>query len=376
MADLPHWLVCFMCRKSFPCKGLRWSLRGENEPERLVEVSSLTALTICTTMRYRSAFTLVELLVVIAILGVLVALLLPAVQAAREASRRASCQNNLKQLGLGLLTYHDAQKSFPSGGWGYYWTGMSSRGFGARQPGSWGYSLLPFIEQRPLWEMAYDGNLEQTNLRLAQPLSVFSCPTRRGPEALPVSDNYAYLKALKPVGSPPGMGRSDYAISSGSTLVTSNPGPASLSEEATHDWPKPEGNTANPNSQFTGISFIRTGTPLRRIVDGASQTYLVGEKYSYSEHYLTGEYNGDNDSIYSGFCTDNHRYTRVTDMLAADDSLPSSNNLAHYRFGSAHAAGTNFVYCDGSVQLQSYDIEPIINYRAGHCRDEGNDPAP
>src|SRR5690606_9271106 len=69
--------------------------------------------------RKRSAFTLVELLVVIAIIGILVALLLPAIQAAREAARRSQCKNNLKQLALGCLNHHDTHKFFPTGGWGY-----------------------------------------------------------------------------------------------------------------------------------------------------------------------------------------------------------------------------------------------------------------
>jgi prepilin-type N-terminal cleavage/methylation domain-containing protein len=105
--------------------------------------------------RRRTAFTLVELLVVIAVIGVLVALLLPAVQAAREAARRSSCQNNLKQLGIGLHNYHDALQTFPSG-WIEHPTGNY-------EAWAWGSLLLPYLEQSALSDKlgVTRGTLEQ-----------------------------------------------------------------------------------------------------------------------------------------------------------------------------------------------------------------------
>src|SRR5687768_383902 len=97
--------------------------------------------------RIARGFTLVELLVVIAIIGVLVALLLPAIQAAREAARRSQCKNNLKQLGLACQLHVDTHKFLPSGGWGDWWVGCPDMGAGENQPGTWTYQLLSFIEE-------------------------------------------------------------------------------------------------------------------------------------------------------------------------------------------------------------------------------------
>src|SRR3954454_16603437 len=96
----------------------------------------------------RGGFTLVELLVVIAIIGILVALLLPAIQAAREAARRSQCTNNLKQLSLGALNHEATFKAFPSSGLGYGWVGDPNYGSGRTQPGGWIYNVLPFIEEQ------------------------------------------------------------------------------------------------------------------------------------------------------------------------------------------------------------------------------------
>src|SRR6476659_9581645 len=110
--------------------------------------------------RATRAFTLVELLVVIAIIGILVALLLPAVQAARESARRQQCSNHLKQLALGALNHEQTHQTFPTGGWGWFWVGDADRGFKRDQPGGWIYNLLPYVEEDAKYRLAGDGNRE------------------------------------------------------------------------------------------------------------------------------------------------------------------------------------------------------------------------
>ena len=149
--------------------------------------------------RAQSGFTLVELLVVIAIIGVLVALLLPAVESVRESARRAICSNNLHQLGLGCLQHESAQGFLPTGGWGYFRAGDPDRGFGGRQPGGWHYNILPYIDLQQLHDMSKIGsysnylgavvtaaNKSQAAVPQAgMPVAVFNCPTRRKLMAFP-----------------------------------------------------------------------------------------------------------------------------------------------------------------------------------------------
>ena len=142
--------------------------------------------------RVTRGFTLVELLVVIAIIATLVSLLLPAVQSAREAGRRAMCMNNVKQLALGCLNHHEAHGFMPSGGWGRHWVCDPDRGFGKRQPGGWAYHVLPFIEAGDLHGMgagADDRTKRKLNRqRIMTPQPIFHCPSRR--EARLYPDGY------------------------------------------------------------------------------------------------------------------------------------------------------------------------------------------
>ena len=144
----------------------------------------------CRCSLRRAGFTLVELLVVIFVIGILIGLLLPAIQAAREAARRTQCQSNLKQLGLAAHNFESIHRRFPSGGWGYQWQGFADISSPAGQPGSWTFSLLPFIEQAALHDMgSYHANTTDREVALRQRISttvaVYRCPTRSGTELVP-----------------------------------------------------------------------------------------------------------------------------------------------------------------------------------------------
>ena len=177
--------------------------------------------------RRRNAFTLVELLVVIAIIGILVALLLPAVQQAREAARRIQCVNNLKQQGLAWLNHESAQGFLPSSGWGWRWQGDPDKGFGESQPGGWAFSVLPFLEEsnvRDLGQgMGYSADhvpetakQEQMLLGVQSPIPAFNCPSRRGATVFPmVRNNWLGFNLTSCRAGQCDVARSDYQANSG-----------------------------------------------------------------------------------------------------------------------------------------------------------------
>jgi len=323
----------------------------------------------------RRGFTLVELLVVITIIGILIALLLPAVQAAREAARRAQCQNNLKQLGLAMHNHHQAHGFFPSGGWGWFWVGDPDRGTGREQPGGWVYALLPYCEQEALYLDGSDGQpdvltagqLEASGRRIQTPLTVYQCPTRRRPAAWPVQE---WLK--QPFGSVrvEKNARTDYAACAGdpytpwSSAGPPNSVPGSPDLAAGHAAP-------DLNPQPTGISFFKSEITIGNIRDGASNTYMIGEKYLAPDYYFTGTDGADNESMYCGYNNDNHRSVWY-DTSSGNGWTPMQDRLGYansYRFGSAHAGGLNMAFCDGSVHNISYSIDPETHRRLGNRKD-------
>ena len=323
-----------------------------------------------------NGFTLVELLVVITIIGVLVALMLPAVQSAREAARRATCQNNLKQIALGVLHHEQSYGHFPYGGWGHAWVGVADRGHGKQQPGGWIYNTLPFLELANIHQLAGDPNYSSADdtyaTMISTPICLFNCPSRRpcdafgvGTEGFHSTDFFLHVSQTRPAGKVSSVARADYAINGGPIAFSGHPGPTSIrdvDEAGYDDWPEPP--------DMDGLCYVRTGVKTSEIQDGLSRTYLIGEKFLNPKHYFNGESLGDNETLYSGFSSDLHRYTPVHLYPAQDTSRPL-NDKGHTRFGSAHHGTCHLSTCDGSVRTVSYEIDPEVHYAMGHRSDGG-----
>ena len=330
------------------------------------------------------AFTLVELLVVIAIIGILVALLLPAVQAAREAARRTQCTNQLKQFALGCVNHESVTRHFPTGGWGWNWVGDADRGFGQDQPGGWIYNILPFMEETARHDMPKDGKpkehtdpqLQGATELLVDPLPILYCPSRRSGRMKNIEKiaKLATNAALNASGSGREVGRSDYAANAGDISIgggTNGPSGLAVVEMGLYadKWltksktgllREPVGNTT---LKLTGISFQRSEVAIRHVADGTSKTYLVGEKYLDSASYDNGKDTGDNETWCTGHNNDNFRVT-------ADVPRKDTFNYEHGGlFGSNHDSVWNVAYCDGHVEAMSFDIDPLVHRYNGNRED-------
>jgi prepilin-type N-terminal cleavage/methylation domain-containing protein/prepilin-type processing-associated H-X9-DG protein len=325
-------------------------------------------------------FTLVELLVVIAIIGILIGLLLPAIQSAREAGRRMQCKNNQKQMGLACINHLDQLGFFPTGGWGWYWTGDPNHGFDKGQPGGWMFNILPYLEYTDLHDMGVGAGSAaaktfamQRNHRVVKD---YICPTRRPCRLYPKPSGgtmIAYNSDNNPANDN-NVCRSDYAACSGGYIATTGSvvqkdehgsGPPDYPSGKTYGWSNTWDPTINgqPNADYqNGISYERSMVRVAQVTRGTSHCIMVGEKYIRAERVLTGEDPGDNETIFAGQDNDNFRITL---------NLPRQDTIlvdAQLNFGSAHAAGCNFLLCDGSVHTVPYEVD-LVTYQNWGARD-------
>ncbi len=303
---------------------------------------------------HAGGFSLVELLVVLAILGLVVALLLPAVQAAREAGRRNVCRNHLRQIGLAFLTHESAMRHFPTGGWSQRWVGDPDLGFGPRQPGGWEYNILPFIEEKPLHDLGA-GKSEADKLRLfaersqvSQPL--YHCPSRRGPGVRPAQCSFHNAAPLTQ------NAKMDFSACAGS-YVDLDQGPDRLAGSDQYPWPAA--------SLFDGVTYMRSQTRREHIRDGLSRTLLVGEKYLNPEYYEDSQGWADDEGIYVGQQCDNTRWVGPGREARADTAGLDDD----YSFGGPHANAWQAVFCDGSVHSLDYELDNDVLIGLGNRHD-------
>lgn len=318
-------------------------------------------------MRYliRRGFTLVELLVVIAIIGILVALLLPAVQAAREAARRMQCGNNLKQLGLALHNYHDTFKNFPTGTRHQDPANTplaNAWAAGNHNKGSILVKLLPFIEQAPLHgqlDFAGDVNLQLRTLGYGGPNGVanskqipgFLCPSDSWlPDNLTIS-NYGKSLGFQPNGARCGVypidGADPRLFHTG--LVTHGDG------------------TSTTVSGCFGRFFW--AARISQISDGTSNTIIMGEIRPWcGDHPRRGAF--DPNSLWTVTTAPINHPTCPSEGLGHNHASNfDCNNFASWQvalgFKSKHPGGAQFVLADGSTQFLSQTIDYLTYQRLG-----------
>ncbi len=295
------------------------------------------------------AFTLVELLVVIAIIGVLVALLLPAVQAAREAARRTQCKNNLKQLSLGLHNHLTAHKKFPPG-----WKGSGM---------AWSAWVLPAVEQQALFDslvMNVTSSAQWTNPNhtpanwraITTPLEVFRCPSMDQPLQVTHTDVEGRVPA-------------SYGGCASSEALTDH-----------HAAPQTTGKQLRDAKQ-NGVLFGDSEIATRHITDGTNQTILIGERYTDHEFSQDGQaldywYIGGPQPAGGTYPAPPAKAvgfvgTEFTEFVGST-AVPLNARLiaalnGHRKemaFGSYHSGGANIGLADGSVQFFTDDIDEVV----------------
>lgn len=303
-------------------------------------------------MTGRRAFTLVELLVVIAVIGILVALLLPAVQAAREAARATQCKNNLKQMGLAIHNYHDTLRLLPPG-----WLASP----GPDGPTGWGWAsrILPQLEQVPLHQKV------RFDLRIMNPanepvrtavIQTYICPTDAYQETAevlltppvqtaPPNQQPHYFHPPEPVRVP--FAKSNYVGVFGTLEISQAP------------------------SAGNGTFFHNSQLKLASITDGLSNTLIVGERASVpgTIELFTGTLNYVTTSLWHGVIPEaNEAFARV---VGSADHTPSHSDRHFDDFSSGHPGGTHFLGGDGSVQRVDNSIDLRV-YQAMTTRAAGD----
>ena len=293
-------------------------------------------------------FTLVELLVVIAVIGILVALLLPAVQAAREAARRTQCQNHLRQIALAVELYHGVKRQFPPARIGTRFHPSGTDQYAV----SWAFLLLPWLEEQALHDRfvadeRVDAMANAPAMRT--PVSVYFCPSQRGPVANRDFDNDEAPSLVRGVAT-----AGDYAANSGTSTQHGMPGRDRL------------------NPKEMGPIYTLSRIKGRQVKDGFSKTYSVGEKYlppprddvpDGLQHLAQGDV-----AYFSG----DARHTIVRRSSAGFPDGPGDRYPG--QFGSRHQGISHFAFLDGSIQVIEHEIDTGILMMLSAIGDGGRIP--
>ncbi|QDT69288.1 Type II secretion system protein G precursor [Planctomycetes bacterium MalM25] len=333
----------------------------------------------------RRGFTLVELLVVIAIIGILVALLLPAVQAAREAARRTQCVNNLKQIGIGALNFQSTYNQFPTCGTVHqsgWWLGRDGRFPKENWP--WAFQILPFVEQQNIYDLReVHGNTMRMN-GLTPPMEMFICPTRGVRTWILTTADVVYCADYAGVNFPSGWGGF-------------GPIPEVFDIEQTWDnegyWTKQFEHQPGNHEQFKGViapgnialavqNTHKSAPPMTfaKITDGSSKTMLFGEKSAFASRY-SGVVEGEDQWLHGEQWGALGQMKENNSMRWLQIPVPDNDLAAHKRskildgtwwsplfergFGSAHPGVFNTVYADGSVHALSMDLDKTLFWAIG-----------
>jgi len=385
--------------------------------------------------RYQSArrgFTLVELLVVIAIIGTLIALLLPATQAAREAARRTQCLNNLHQLAFASMNHEQALGQFPNGGWGPLWVGDPDAGTksgsqtdpkSCGQPGGWLYNILPYIEQTALHDLGVGssnppGNatkLGASKTRCSVQIPNINCPSRRSG-----GQSYPLLTAAPPVTSLPvgdtgwtpasrlpyetdssiaTVGRSDYAINCGTRfqvtnnqVVTGSPTNAAGSDNrvlyagtqghcelATGEYPtqlsQVIGSSPFPKAKTTGNPGWQPTIGWSGVSFQRSNVSSGGVKDGTSHTYLIGEKYLSSDHYEDGVDGGDNdtAFSGFGNDNFRSTELPPVNDQRgkafDCRFGGPHSGIVQMSFCDGSTRAINIGVDATVHRYLGDRND-------
>ncbi|MBT5018234.1 DUF1559 domain-containing protein [bacterium] len=298
----------------------------------------------------KRGFTLIELLVVIAIIAILIALLLPAVQQAREAARRTECKNKLKQWGLGLHNYHDTHKVFPQG--------AMARNNSAAAPANnlpWSVHVLPFIDQAPLYN-TFNFSLHYNNNTVGTPTN----RSRRNEQFPLLHCASARTRDKKPSNAAEGWTIHYYGIAG-----AKGPRPAPLTGNWSHTG------TANGNhggNSTNGILYRQSSTAIRDILDGTSNTLLIGEISSVptnSNSYRAWIQGASNANAGAA-----HYACKNVLVGIGPAGWSGSRRFSDVAFGSNHVGGAQFLLADGSVRFVSENID-FDTYQASASKDDG-----